>query len=443
MPAWLFLGFAGLIGFSELTVKEGEQWKHSLHGEAKLDSTYYFEPLGPTNQLLETGRLSFDSSFKRGKEWKIQFAPLFQADPLNDSPNERYWAELPEAYLQYQDNGFRIQAGYNTFSWGVSDGYNPLDVVSARRYQDPLNQEKLGAPSLSMKKDFDNVSFELIYIPVQRKSILPGVNSRWLPREVLTTTSIGNGTQSATLNLPPQLAYQYREDQVRDRALNNNYGVRMQVNGLAEGLDVSIEGFEGAATTPAVDVGASGTLTQIQPNFIIQADPEITLTPVYYRQRVYGATFVYAAFGTIFKFETAFTRLVSSGADLLGNSEAFILGVERPLPIGTRDLTLVLQATHVNHSSPLTNSATSLDRIFDRALLLGMRYPASEKLTLLATGLWDLQFHEELGHLEASYHLTDAWTTALAGDALFGPKDTPLGSYHRNERLMLSFKNSF
>ena len=380
MQPWLFLGFAGLIGLSEVSLKNSEIWKSSTHGVAALDSIYYPQPVGPTNQLLEIGRLSFDSTVKHGKEFRIKFTPTFQADPLNYSASERYWSELPESYLQFQSSGFNIQAGYNTFTWGVTDGYNPLDVVSARRYQDPLRQEKLGAPSLSVKKDLENVSFEAIYIPLQRKSILPGDHSRWLPRQVLTTTSIGNGTQTATLNLPPQLDYQYREEQVRDHALENNFGLRMQVAGLFEGLDVSLQGFEGAANTPAVDIGASGSLVQFQPRLIIRADPQVYLTPVYYRQRVYGASLVYAFSGMIFKSEFAITRLISRGQDLLGNAEEFIAGFERPIPVWGHDLTLVVQGTVVKHSVPVTNAATSLNRIFDQAFLGGLRYPLTDAL---------------------------------------------------------------
>jgi hypothetical protein len=420
-----------------------EDWKLSEHGAANLDSMQYLQPVPQTNYILETFRFSGEFALKHGDDLRFKLSPLVQADPLNDSLSERYWFEVPEGDVQYKNDGWIFQLGVNTFSWGVTDGYNPLDVVSARRYQDPLKQDKLSAPSLSVKKDVGKFTFEGIYIPLQRKSILPGVQSRWLPRQVLTTTSIGDGTESAQLNLPSQLQYHYNPDQERDQALENNVGFRVQMNGILDGLDASIAGFEGAADAPAIDIYASGTAVQLNPRVILQADPQVGLTPVYYRQRVYGGTLVYAAGSTIFRAETAITRLVSKGQDLNGNSEEFILAAEHPYVIFGKDLTMIYQGTIARHSVPLTNSATALNRIFDRALLLGARYVPTEKLSILLSGLFDTQFHEQLAHVESTYNLTDAWKLGLAGDALWGTPDTPLGQFTNNERVTFTVRTAF
>ena len=431
------------IGIGSFSAHAADTWKSTLHGDLEVDSDNYEYALGPTNRYLETARFSLDETIKYGKKFKIKLDPLLQADPLDHSPSERYWFDVPAGYVQYQASGFTLQLGMNTYTWGVTDGYNPLDVVSAKRYQDPLKADKLGAPSAYVKKEFGKFSVEGIYIPFQRRSILPGENSRWLPREVLSTTSIGSGTQSATLYLPPNLDYSYLQYQERDRALENNVGMRMQVDGILKGLDASLEGFEGAAGTPAIDVGASGVGTFTNQGLIIHANPLVNLTPVYYRQQVAGGSLVYANFGMIFRAEAAITRVISRGSDLPGHADEWVFGIERPVTVASRDLTVLLQGTYARHEDPLSNSTTSLNRIFDRAGILGFRYSFSEKLSAMASGLYDTESHGELAHLEAAYSINDAWKVGIAGDALWGDPSTPLGSYNKNDRIIVSAKTAF
>jgi hypothetical protein len=437
--------FVASIACSSLIASHAfsEEWKTETHGDLGLASTEYFDPLGPTNTTLETVRGSFEYTAKYGKRFKIEINPIGQADPLNHSPTERYWADIPAAYGQYQHNGWTMQLGFNTYHWGDTDGYNPLDIVSSRRLQDPLNAEKLGAFSSSISKDFGWLNLEAIYIPWQRATILPGDNSRWLPREVFTTTSIGNGSQSATLNLPPNLDYSIADPRELNGALENNIGLRAQFKDIVTGLDGSLEFFDGAATTPAIDVIASGTVTTLLPSIVIQADPAVTLVPVYYRQIVYGSSLVYANFGMIFRGEVAFTRLLSDGADLLGDSDEYVLGVEKSVTIGTQELTLIVQGTAARHSQPVNDSTVSLSRIFDRAGIFGLRYPISEKISFLGSVLLDTESHGQVEHVEASYKVTDAWKLGLAGDALSGAESTPIGTYRKNGRIIASTKLVF
>jgi hypothetical protein len=127
------------------------EWKTSTHGNLELDSTEYFESIPPTNSILETARASVELN-ARHNDWRFKLVPLAQVDPINNSNSERAWIDAQAAYTQYQSNGWTLQLGMNTFTWGVTDGYNPLDVVSARRYQEPLNPDKLGAPSVYFTK---------------------------------------------------------------------------------------------------------------------------------------------------------------------------------------------------------------------------------------------------------------------------------------------------
>jgi hypothetical protein len=419
-----------------------DDWKFETHQNLQLDTFGYVEDVGDdTNQFLETAHLYLPTTARWTNLWKLKLNPEIQADPLNNSSSERYWVELPEGFIQYRKDALTIQAGFNTFNWGVTDGYNPLDIVNSRRYQDPLRAEKLGAFSLSVKEDFTpGWSIEGLYIPWQRESILPAENSRWLPRQVLQTRSISNGVDYAELILPPDLQYSYGPEQKLDSALDNNFGIRMR--GQISQLEIELAAFEGSSPTPATDVNVTGNVIQVLPIPIIQAEPQIGLTPVYYRQRVFGGSLVYAALDSIFRFEAAFTRLISQGADLPGNADEFVLGVEHGFAVGSETLTILLEGTYGNHSVPPDNSTGSLNRIFDRAVLLGGRYAFSEKATIFASVLEDTISHGQLYHGDFTYGLSDLIKLVLGFDVLLGDPNTPLGVYNENSRVVVGMSVS-
>lgn len=412
------------------------------HAEIELDSTGYFTPVAPTNQFLETGQLSLPTTI-RYKDLKLRFSPTGQADPLNNSTTERYWAEVPEGFAQYEDNGWTMKLGYNVYTWGVTDGFNPLDVVSARRYQDPLRPQKLGAPGVTLKKDIDKFSFEGVYIPWQRQTILPGNDSRWLPRQTVRNQSISFAGETGTISVPANLNYSFQNPTEKNDALENNYGFRIQGQGLVEGLDASAEYFEGASPVPAVIATVNVISQQLFPTYILFVDPNISLQAEYYRQRVYGGSLVYANFGSIFRAEAAITRLISAGQELPGDSEAYVAGVEHPFPLGPDALTLLVQGTYQRQSVAIQNATTDLSRVFDRAGMVALRYTFTEKLTGLASALFDVESHGEYAHAEGSYALTDSVKLGLAGDELWGAVTTPLGTYNNNARVIASVRTSF
>ena len=434
---------AMLPAFCQAASSEVGDWKIDPHAELELDSTYYPSPLAPTNQFLETAQLGLPTTFRYQHDFKLRFDPVFQADPLNNSITERYWFDAPEGFAQYQHEGWTTQIGYNVFTWGVTDGFNPLDIVSARREQDPLRPQKLGAPSVTLKKDIDNFSFEGIFIPWQRQTVLPGIDSRWLPRQVVRSQSFIFQGETGTLNLPANINYSYLPYVQKDNALEKNYGFRSQVQGLVEGLDASLEYFEGAAPVPAVLAVVNATGTQLFPSYALNVEPNIQLQAEYYRQRVFGGSLVYANFGSIFRFEAAITRLISEGQELPGNSEAYVLGVERPFPLGPDALTVLVQGTYVRQTIPIQNATTDLSRVFDRAALCGLRYAFNEKFTVLGSALFDTESHGEYAHLEGGYALSDSVKLGLAGDDFWGAAATPTGTYNKNERVIASVKTSF
>ena len=420
------------------------------HADLSFTSVGYPENVDPVvNSWLGIWHLQTSAQGGWSKEVKFNIRPEFQADPFNNTISERYWAELPEGYLQIkpiQDapSELVIQAGFNTFTWGVTDGFNPLDIVSAKRYTDPFITEKLGAPSLLIRSEVPGgiVSFEGIYIPFQRKSIIPGNNNRWLPRQGAT---IQPGVDvlgfPVIVQIPDQSSYNLHDDLTLDSALNNNFGFRLEAH--VQSLDLSFVLFDGAAAVPFVQVGITSNLVAFPPPaFVIQDDQLINITPIYYRQLVYGGSAVYPFKEFIFRAEAAFTRVTSRSPGLQGITNQFVVEAEHEFDIfGTR-ITGILEGTYGQYSNPQNSSLFSLPRMFDRAVIPGFRYAPTETFSVAAFAVIDTQYNGELGHAEMSDALNDNWKVNLAGELLMGSATTPIGSYSKNSRIIAGLKYS-
>jgi hypothetical protein len=427
----------------------GDSWSFDPHLDLRFNEVIYPDNVsGVVNQFFEVGNLQAPVELKYGNTWTFKVRPELQMDPGNNSISERYWAELPEGYLQISplDGGastLRFQLGMNTFTWGVTDGYNPLDVVSAARYEDPLFPDKLGAPSLAVHVEAPGgvVSLDGIYIPRQRQSILPGNNSRWLPREQFQSQSVNYGGQLSTIVLPPGVDFDYTQDQVLSNALDSNFGFKAEAH--LPSLDLSAVFFDGAAPLPVTDVGLSGTVVEVSPMTVIDADSLVRIRPVYYRQIVSGGSFVYALGEFIIRGEAAFTRVVSKRSDLPSLANEYVGEIEHTFPIGdSGSLTAFLEGSYAQHSESVDPSLASLSRVFDRAVAVGAHYSPNSTLTASVFALDDTEFYSQLMRFELSDALTDALHVTGTGEILVGPDGSPVGTYRYNSRAILALKYS-
>ncbi len=443
------------------------EWKGSANVDLTATGMYWPEgTLAPDmHRYRDVYVLKIPATLKNGRSFRIRFQPLLQADPNNPSTvdpqhpdrNERYYWDIQEGYVQIQSLPWTLQVGMNVQTWGDTDVFNPLDVVSARRFYDPMMSEKLGAPTVLLKREWEKVFVEAVYIPRQAQTLLPGENSRWLPRDVyasraFTGASDGSGgTFSGTINLPSTLRYHYQQLGVMTAAMNDNFGARIKFR--LPGFDWTVAGFQGAAATPAVNiVGLSivtGTLKPGTQNADIFVNPDVNLQALYYKSRMLGTSFVYVLGDFLLKGATAKNQVVSSLAGATNGGQSIesrlpkddwenVLGLERTFAVGPGQLTVLAQGTYVQHNEGLDTNSVSLARMFDRAAMVGLRWAPGEKWTVLGSGLVDIQYHGSLEHLEANYKIADGWSTRLSGDRLDGRAETPIGTYKKNDRVMLS-----
>jgi hypothetical protein len=457
----LIARFGGFAVFCLLAARAHAEWKGSVNADLTATGLYWTNgTLAPdTTQLRGIYTLKIPTTIKNGRTLRFRFLPILQADPSNPSAvdpqhpdrNERYYWDIQEGYVQVQSLPWTLQAGMNVQTWGDTDVFNPLDVVNARRYYDPMMSEKLGAPTVLVKREWENVMVEALYIPRQAETLLPGEQSRWLPRDVYKSRSFenvpigGGNTLSGNINLPSTFQYHYDTKAVLNAATRDNFGTRVKFR--FPGFDWTVMGFQGAAPTPSVNITSipSATVTLIPgtTKADITVGQDVFLQALYYKSRTIGTSFVWVLGEFLLKGASAKNQVVSQ---LDGNVATRLpkdewdnaLGLEHTFAVGSGQLTALLQGTYISRDESLDTNSVSISRMFDRAAMLGMRWAPGEKWTVLGSALYDTKYKGSLEHLDVSYKIADGWSTRLAGELLGGPVETPLGTYRKNGRVYLS-----
>jgi hypothetical protein len=430
---WISICALGLFLATNLVGRNAQarstSWHPKFTTKFSLSPTYYFEDIGQgTSQTAVPVEVEPEFSFKPSHDLKIKIAPYVYMDPVSPSPSERFVADSDETNAELKEGDFVFKLGLNSVSWGVTDVFNPLDVVSAHRYMDPLTSEKRSVPSLDIGYDIGTWRFEGIYVPVQLQSILPGEESRWLPRDVIVTPQ-----SQYKLILPSTLQYGYQSSIEMDSALHNNFGGKIEYHG--SGFDLSGIYFEGAPTAPGFNLLVDSSAVNVDPNNkTILVFPNLGLIPVYYRKKTVGFSSVVTFDTLIVRFEAAYSDRITQLDYLPGWEQQAILAFEKNVPVGSTTLTLLGQVTYANHQNVADNLGSSTDRIFDQSWLLGFRVSPTDAWTITAAGLYDAVAYGSYVQAKVERKLTDGLTASLETDFIAGQAGTPLGTYRHNSR---------
>jgi hypothetical protein len=390
-----------------------------------------------TNDRLTKLEIAPGASYKPTEKTRFVFKPYLLFDPGNTSPEERTFVDLGETTLRYKGDAFTIEAGSQIFHWGVTDGYNPLDVVNPEQYFDPLHAKKMGVVNLHYSHSSEQSEQELILIPTNRAAILPGPQSRWLPRKIFIPQD-PNGNEE--LILPDTLRYTYESRETLNDAFKDNIAARLQWHW--SGIDIGVIGYEGVAGFPLVQPVITGTIEQISPKIIIRTDPDVQLRLKDYRQKLIGGSWVSSQAGFLLKYATSYATSVGEDPLLPGWEHHNIIAVEKNFqPTEALTITAVLQHAFVN-TERKNESNLSVNEIFRRAWMAGARIAYGDLWTVTAFALYDSIHFSNSQDITIARKFNDAWTIEVNGIAISGAPDTPLGVYDRNDSITLSLARS-
>lgn len=443
---WKWSSFYYLIPFFFLLLsnsktfaepKRKSEW--SLHIDSKLDGTYFPEAYGEdTNQELYKLELDPIYNWKYLDTWRFYLKPTFITNPINKSEEERIFFDITEGFVRYQGESLSLQIGNNIFYWGVTDGYNPLDVINSKQYFDPLHSRKLGALSLVLSQTIDIWDYEMIYIPQSRGATLPGIKSRWLPRKIFVPQTTDN---DLVLLLSETLRYNYSSRENLDKALENNGALRIQRHGSF--LDVGFSFYEGVASFPLVQPVVTGSIVQISPKTIIQVDPDILLNTKNFRIRQGGFSMVSSQWDFLFKYATSYTQSLGTDPLLPGWTHENVLGLEKTFNLGESGTLIgILQYSFIS-SERKNDSNLSYTEIFRRSWMMGGKMTWKEVWNFSLLGLYDEVRSSHFIEASIGRRFFDQWTTTLTAISIQGDSDTPLGVYEQNDSYSLSISRSF
>jgi hypothetical protein len=411
----------------------------SLTSDAKVESVYWSQPYGvDTNNTLNRLSLIPTLTGKFGDRYRLYFKPYFQWDPQNKSTEEQAFFDIGELYFKLRGETTSLQIGSNILNWGVTDGYNPMDIVNMRQYFDPLHSVKLGVGSLLFSHSTEKAEQELIYIPKNRESILPGTQSRWLPRQIYIPRTVDN---NVVLLLPDDLRYSYESREVLDHALDNNVGLRLQWHlGF---VDLSMTGYEGVAQFPIIQPEVTGTVIQISPLIVLQTDPDVKLRTKYYRQRAGGFSWVSNQWNFLLKYATNYSQSLSDDSLAPGWTHENIVGLEKNFNIGSEGLLVAILQYSFIDTQKENDSNLSVTEIFRRSWMAGGRFSWGDNWTVTALGLYDTLRYSNFQQYAIARRFFDAWTLQLSAELISGHSYTPLGVYNDNDNYRLSLSRSW
>lgn len=397
----------------------------------KLTPGFYFDDVGPnTTQYSGATQATTEISVRAGKSWRMKFSPYIYSDPASLSTREKFFLDVNEAKIFRRFGDLSFDLGINQVSWGVTDVYNPLDVVSPKRLFDPLNSEKRGVPSLTVGYETGDWRLEGLYVPISFESVLPGETSRWLPRDVFVPED-----PEFEIQLPRDLRYSYTASESVESALTNGFGGLIEKRG--SGVDLLAIFYQGASSSPSILAIISGDYIPRNPpdRPIFRADPDVQLQPIYYQRRTAGLGAVYTLETAIVKFAATYSDKVAQRNDLPGWNQSSVLGWEQNFPVYESTLTLLVQGTYGRNQDDAGNSVSSFERIFDKSLLLGLRLSTSSDWTATGAVLYDFSSLGGFAQLRLENRISDGISASLQGDLIEGERSTTLGTYRRNDRL--------
>lgn len=377
-----------------------------------------------------------DAQLQLRQTWKrnynFQARTWLQSDGANKSPKEKFQYEVQDFFFEWKKSARRFKLGVSSPVWEGTDFLNPMDLIVAKNYSDLFNIRNRGSAGLFYSDQLGPISWDLIYIPWQTRSTLPGEQSPWYPRSIALPVD----TDQITLRLPPTVEYKVQPEESLRGAQLHNAGLRLQYRG--DLLDFSVAGFEGTASQPLLLPTVRGII--IPPSTVELQNP-VEILPVYYRQRVGAFALVTHAGSWIFRLSAQHAQPLGSDPRLPSWSEFGVFAIEKT--IDWRDQGITLIAQFVGARRPQSESLSALSSLLEKAAMLGVRFPVRENLTWNAAFFQEQKNKSSFFHSDITWNLNDHWRTELAADILSGDPSSALGTYEANDRYGLRLVYGF
>jgi len=356
--------------------------------------------------------------------------------------------DLRDTLVEGKFGSFHVQAGTFIRAWEGTDGLNPMDIATMKNLRDPLNIEPLSSPGITLAGGEGFFTCEALYVPKQTPSRLPGTTSPFWPR----TNNLPLEKDSVQLLMPDQPAYEFLSRETLTKAMDHNYGLRLQLHG--QKWDFSVAGFEGAAQVPLLEPVISGDLVETDPKTVIQMNNPIQIRAIDYRRRTVSGLLVYTFDSWILRLASRHDQPMGVNDDLndwsSGQtqkqllptwSDQSIVGLEHSTTIG--DQTVILVAQYAYGVTPQSSGLLSVQDLFANAFLYGARWPLNDLTTVNFFGFYESTHHSTYNRLLLQRKISDPSLIEFSIDLLRGSTDSLLGILKDQSQAKLAYLFQF
>jgi hypothetical protein len=343
------------------------------------------------------------------------------------------YLEIKELYGAFSTERLELRAGIQRFSWGRLDEYPVNDLLNPWDYtrfiRKPLEDRKIGVPSLSARLGKDDWSLEAVWVPLFVPYRLPLPNERW-----------SGFSGAAQLTTATGITVEPDEAVLPGRILNNSsVGLRLRQTGP---VDWSINLFHGYDPRPVFKT----TRLVITPTAI---DPGYQ--PDFHKMTSVGIDAATVAGEWSLRGEAAYSvgRYFNTRWDLWGYPLTIAPGIYPLLPNEKKSdaidygigidyrlfeeclLTMQVQQS-VILDRPETLFARKLETIVWGNIKTGW---LNQRLETNLNIAYNPEHSDYMVKANAMYTFNDSWKGGITAVMLAGDEQSVFGRYSRNDQL--------
>lgn len=347
------------------------------------------------------------------------------------------YMEFKEAYGAYSNDYLELRAGIQRFSWGRLDEYPINDLLNPWDYtqflRKPLEDRKIGVPSISARLFKNDWNMELVWVPVLVPYRLPLLTERWslFPEIISEVTKYRAEVTHQEPDLPSHTAQQ------------SSVGLRIQKSG---DVDWGVTLFHGYDLHPVFKT-TEAVISQESGHYVF--DPGAV--PDFHKMSSFGfdVAFVQGAWSIRAEAAYALGRYFNIRHDLWGypatpsvgefalnpieyqsDAVAYGIGVDYRL---FEDGVLTMQA---QQTTIIDRPDTLYDRKHETILWANLKNGFMNQT--IETNL-NIAYNPEHGDIMAKanawYVFTDSWKAGLTLVIFDGPSESLYGRFSDNDQV--------
>lgn len=314
-----------------------------------------------------------------------------------------------------------------------TDLNNIFDVAQGKDYRQPFNTQTVGSFAVQLEAPIGALTTQIFYIPKNRRSLLPNINSPWWPR----TSALPLTQSSGTFYLPEKMSYQFASESELNKPFDNNFGLMSQYS--FSSLDLQFFYFSGANQLPQISPHVNIDITSYDP-LVGVINPPVDLNLLWYKSEHIGLGLTSVLFDWIAKANC------KKQTDFLvdnQNSNACTFTIENSLSISRFSLRYFVQ---LNRSWKKTESSSELETLlgfFEKSTALGLYLDLEKKGVLTGALIYNEKNPSTLAHLSYDFKWTEKFKTTLALSSIFSSGGVLAEAYKKTNTTSLILNYDF